>query len=64
MFRDRATHKNATGGKDLKVLNSSHILTLLVFIYILVFATAWGQSRDLGAAAGQEHGRRRQPRLR
>jgi STE24 endopeptidase len=56
MFRDRATHKNATGGKDLKVLNSSHILTLLVFIYILVFATAWGQSRDLGAAAGREHG--------
>jgi STE24 endopeptidase len=55
MFRDRATHKNTTGGKDLKVLNSSHILTLLVFIYILVFATAWGQSRDLGAAAAREH---------
>ena len=35
---------------DLKVLNSSHILTLLVFIYILVFAAAWGQSRDSGAS--------------
>ena len=56
MPRDRATHESATGGRDPKVLNSSHILTLLVFIYILVFATAWGQSRDLGAAAGREHG--------
>jgi STE24 endopeptidase len=29
-----------------KVIHSSHILTLLFFIYILVFTTAWGQSRE------------------
>jgi STE24 endopeptidase len=48
MPRERATHQSATGGKSLGVFNSAHILTLFVFIYILVFATAWGQSRDLG----------------
>jgi STE24 endopeptidase len=54
MPRDRAIPKIATGSNRLKVFNSSHILTLFVFIYILVFAAAWGQSRDLGAA-GREH---------
>ena len=48
MPSDRANHTRATSGKGVRVLNSSHILTLFVFIYILVFATAWGQSRDLG----------------
>jgi STE24 endopeptidase len=48
MPRERATHQSAIGGKGLRVFNSAHILTLFVFIYILVFATAWGQSRDLG----------------
>jgi STE24 endopeptidase len=48
MPRDRATPKNGTGGNDLTVFNSSHILTLLVFAYFLVFAAAWAQSRDVG----------------
>ena len=40
--------RRPTSGKGVRVLNSTHILTLFVFIYILVFAAAWGQSRDLG----------------
>ncbi len=48
----------------LEVITSSHLLTLLVFIYILVFATAWGHSRDAcqpvpadSGAAQARHGR-------
>jgi STE24 endopeptidase len=53
---DRANYTRAPGGKGLRVLNSAHILTLLVFVYILVFATAWGQSRDLGPPGGAATG--------
>ena len=33
-------------GRPPKVVTPSHLLTLLVFIYILTFATAWSHSRD------------------
>jgi STE24 endopeptidase len=56
MPRQRATPRSTTGGKDLKVLSASHILTVVVFVYILVFATAWGQSRDVGAARREQPG--------
>jgi STE24 endopeptidase len=32
-------------------MSASHALTLMVFIYILVFATAWGHSRDAAPPA-------------
>jgi STE24 endopeptidase len=38
--------QSSVRGRAPKVATSSHLLTLLVFIYILVFATAWGHSRD------------------
>jgi STE24 endopeptidase len=34
-----------------KVVNSSHVLTFLIFVYILVFTSAWGHSRDAVAIA-------------
>ena len=53
---ERATHKTATGDKGLKVFNSSHVLTLVFFVYILVFASAWGQSRDVGRTGREPSG--------
>ena len=39
-----------------KAITSAHILTLLLFIYILAFTTAWGRSRDAGISVEGEPG--------
>ena len=48
MADDLVTSGTKTRADGSKVINSSHILTLFFFIYILVFTAAWGQSRDRG----------------
>jgi STE24 endopeptidase len=43
-------------GRSSRAASSSHVLTLVVFLYILVFAAAWGQSRDVGSGAPAKAG--------
>ncbi len=56
MPSDQIVPGSAVGRRAPMYARSAHILTLLVFIYILVFTTAWGRSRDAGILTPNEHG--------
>ena len=56
MPSDQITVGTTASHRTPRVVNSSQILTLVVFIYILVFTTAWGHSRDAGIPGPGEPG--------
>jgi STE24 endopeptidase len=56
MPSEKANPGRTVTSREPRAVNSSHILTLLVFTYILVFMTAWGHSRDGGSPAPGEPG--------
>jgi STE24 endopeptidase len=56
MPSEQATPGRTLSSRPSRAVNSSHILTLLVFLYILAFTTAWGHSRDGGNPVPGEPG--------
>jgi STE24 endopeptidase len=48
MSGDPVASRKKTRTNSSKAINTSHILTVFLFIYILVFTAAWGQSREAG----------------
>ncbi len=56
MPSERAITGSIVRRRAPKVFTPSHLLTLLVFVYILTFATAWGHSRDTFRTAPADSG--------
>jgi STE24 endopeptidase len=56
MPSEPATPRTSARGRAPKVVTSSHLLTLLVFVYILVFATAWGHPKPEFPPASADSG--------
>jgi STE24 endopeptidase len=56
MHSDPVTAKTTVNTRPPRAVSSAHVLTLLLFIYILVITTAWGHSRQTGIPVPGEPG--------